>query len=211
MTKKVLILGHSFVRRFEQFVLNSLDARVNENLNLNNDEVQISYSGHGGASLERIRALGTSYVREQRPDVVIIQAVSNDLCKPEKTVDLIFRRLIEFVVDLRYGESVRSVVILQTLHRIAPLKPTRYQVDLPWFNSRVDELNRRISEYIKEVEGVNFFRLSGFWNPSTRSTVYLDDGVHLNKQGHIKYYNNIRAVVVSTLKYLHNDEFQWER
>lgn len=112
MTKKVLILGHSFVRRFEQFVLNSLDARVNENLNLNYDEVQISYSGHGGASLERIRALGTSYVREQRPDVVIIQAVSNDLCKPEKTVDLIFRRLIEFVVDLRYGESVRSVVIL---------------------------------------------------------------------------------------------------
>lgn len=78
MTKTVLILGHSFVRRFEQFVLNSLDARVNENLNLNYDEVQISYSGHGGASLERIRAPGTSYVREQRPDVVIIQAVSND-------------------------------------------------------------------------------------------------------------------------------------
>lgn len=186
MTKTVLILGHSFVRRFEQFVLNSLDARVNENLNLNYDEVQISYSGHGGASLERIRALGTSYVREQRPDVVIIQAVSNDLCKPEKTVDLIFRRLIEFVVDLRYGESVRSVVILQTLHRIAPLKPTRYQVDLPWFNSRVDELNRRNSEYIKEVEGVTFFRLSGFLNPSNRSNVYLDDGVHLNKQGHRK-------------------------
>lgn len=114
MTKKVLILGHSFVRRFEQFVLNSLDSRVNGNLNLNCDEVQICYSGHGGASLERISALGTSYVREQRPDVVILQAVSNDLCKPEKTVELIFRRLVEFVVDLRYGESVKSVVILQT-------------------------------------------------------------------------------------------------
>lgn len=211
MTKKVLILGHSFVRRFEQFVLNSLDSRVNGNLNLNCDEVQICYSGHGGASLERIRALGTSYVREQRPDVVILQAVSNDLCKPEKTVELIFRRLVEFVVDLRYGESVKSVVILQTLHRIAPLKRIRYEVDIPWFNSRVDELNRRISDYIKEVEGVTFFRLSGFWNPSTRSKVYLDDGVHLNEQGNIKYFNNIRAVVVSSLKYLQNDEPQWER
>lgn len=60
--------------------------------------------------------LGTSYVIEQRPDVVIIQAVSNDLCKPEKTLDLIFRCLIEFVVDIRYGKSVESVVILQTLH-----------------------------------------------------------------------------------------------
>lgn len=157
MTKKVLILGHSFVRRFEQFVLNSLDSRVNGNLNLNCDEVQICYSGHGGASLERIRALGTSYVREQRPDVVILQAVSNDLCKPEKTVDSIFRRL-------------------------ALLKGIRYEVDIPWFNSRVDELNRRISDYIKEVEGVTLFRLSGFWNPSTRSKVYLDDGVHLNEQ-----------------------------
>lgn len=48
MTKKVLILGHSFVRRFEQFVLNSLDSRVDENLNLNRDEVQISCSGHSG-------------------------------------------------------------------------------------------------------------------------------------------------------------------
>lgn len=78
---------------------------MNRNLNLNYDEVQISYGGHSGASLEQIRALGTSYVSEQRPDVVIIQAVSNDLCKQEKTVDLIFERLIEFVVALRYGES----------------------------------------------------------------------------------------------------------
>lgn len=164
MTKKVLLLGHSFVRRFEQFVLNNLDSRVNGNLNLNCDEVQICYSGHGGASLERIRGLGTSYVREQRPDVVILQAVSNDLCKPENTVDLIFRRLVEFVVDLRYGESLKSVVILQTLHRIAPLKRIRYEVDIPWFNSRVDELNRRISDYIKEVEGVT-------------SSVYQDSGI----------------------------------
>lgn len=65
-----------------------------------------------------------SYVREQRPDAVIIQAVSIDLCKPRKTVDLVFRCLIEFVVELRYGKSVKSVLILQTVHRIAPLKPT---------------------------------------------------------------------------------------
>lgn len=204
MTKNVLILGHSFVRRLEHFVLNNLDSRVNENLNLNRDEVRICYSGHGGASLEKIRALGMAYVRENRPDVVIIHGVSNDLCKPEKSVDSIFRQLIEFLIDLRYGQSVKSVIILQTLHRISPLRRTRYEVNLPWFNSRADELNRRVSDYTKGVDGAKFFRLQGFWNFSTKSSVYLDDGVHLNRQGNIKYYNNIRAVVVSVLKSLHN-------
>lgn len=37
--------------------------------------------------LGRIRALGTSYVREQRPDVVIIQAVSNDLSPEDYGLD----------------------------------------------------------------------------------------------------------------------------
>lgn len=77
MTKTVFIICTSFVRGFEQFVSNNLDSHVNGNLNLNCDEVQISNSGHGGASLERIRALGMAYVREQHLDVVISQAVSN--------------------------------------------------------------------------------------------------------------------------------------
>ena len=144
MSKKVLILGHSFVRRLEQFVINSVDSRVNENLNLDCDEVCVYYRGHSGASLQRIRALGISYVRELRPDITIIHALSNELCKRDRTVDAVFRELVDFVISLRYGESVKSVVILQTLHRLAPVRRIRYGVNVHWFNSRVDALNGRI-------------------------------------------------------------------
>ena len=204
MSKKVLILGHSFVRRLEQFVINSVDSRVNENLNLDCDEVCVYYRGHSGASLQRIRALGISYVRELRPDITIIHALSNELCKRDRTVDAVFRELVDFVNSLRYGESVKPVVILQTLHRLAPVRRIRYGVNVHWFNSRVDALNGRIANYLRNVDGAAFFRLSGFWAPSARATKYCDDGVHLNEQGNISYYNNIRAVVVSSLKSLEN-------
>lgn len=202
MSKKVLILGHSFVRRFEQYVANNGDRRVNTNLNLDSDEVRIHYCGQGGASLKKIRALGLSYVREIRPDIVVIQALSNELCKRDKSVDSIFRELIDFVIFLRYTESVKSVVVLQTLHRLAPTRPIRYEVDIEWFNSRVQAMNERISDYLRNVDGATFFRLSGFWSPQSQAAKYCDDGVHLNEEGNKSYYNNVRAVVVSSLKSL---------
>ncbi|XP_062595669.1 uncharacterized protein LOC134257029 [Saccostrea cucullata] len=206
MTIKVLILGHSFIRRLENFVTDNSDHRVTPNLNLNSEEVQIFYSGYGGASLAQIRAQGTYYVRDLRPDVVLLQAVSNDLCRRNTSVNDIYRELVDFVIYLRYEENVKKVVVLQTLHRIPPTRRIRFHVDTAWFNTRVDELNRRVSNYLKNVDSATFFRLSGFWCPNNQRAVFLADGVLLNYQGNKKYYNNVRAVIVSMIKSINNDE-----
>jgi hypothetical protein len=51
------------------------------------------------------------------------------------------------------------------------------------------------------VEGVQFWRHSGFWSPENQELVYTDDEMHLNEvYGYTKYYNSVRAAVVSLLK-----------
>jgi hypothetical protein len=58
-----------------------------------------------------------------------------------------------------------------------------YTVDIPWFNDRVDTLNTFVRNYFKEdrVEGVQFWRHSGFWSPENQELVYTDDEVHFNE------------------------------
>ena len=89
---------------------------------------------------------------------------------------------------------------------------TKDAVDIPWFNDRVDTLNTFLRNYFtlntflrnyfKEdrVEGVEFWRHSGFRSPENQELVYTDDGVHLNEvYGCPKYYNGALAAVVSLL------------
>jgi hypothetical protein len=71
------------------------------------------------------------------------------------------------------------------------------------FNDRVDTLNTFLRNYFKgdRVEGLQFWRHSGFWSPENQELVYTDDEVHLNElYGYTKYYNSVRAAVVSLLK-----------
>jgi hypothetical protein len=60
-----------------------------------------------------------------------------------------------------------------------------------------------LKNYFKEdkVEGVQFWRHSGFWSPDNQELVYTDDEVHLNEvYGYTKYYNSVRVAVVCLLK-----------
>jgi hypothetical protein len=66
------------------------------------------------------------------------------------------------------------------------------------FNDRVDTLNTLLRNYFKEdrVEGVQFWRHSGFWSSKNQELVYTDDGVHLNEvYGYAKYYNSVLLLV----------------
>lgn len=134
----VIILGHSFVCRLEQFIARSNDHRVSNNFNIRTDEVAVHFVCKRGASLQQIRALGLNYVTKLQTSVVLLQGVWNDPCDGNKSVNDIFRQLVVFVITPRYGKSVKKVVVLQTLYRLPPTFRVRYKVDTTWFNSRVD-------------------------------------------------------------------------
>jgi lysophospholipase L1-like esterase len=139
-------------------------------------------------------------VASLQPAVVLLQVGSNDLCQLDKSVQEIEQKLIGLVLTLKYCYNVQRVAVLQILHRQWPRRRMRYPVDIPWFNDRVDTLNTFLRNYFKEdrVEGVEFWRHSGFRSPVNQELVYTDDGVHLNKvYGYPKYYNGALAAVVS--------------
>ena len=83
MAQTVLIFGHSFVCRLQQFIAQNSDPRVSMNFNLKSEEVSVAYLGKRGACIKQIRASGLDIVTRMKPSVVLVQGVSNDLC--EKT------------------------------------------------------------------------------------------------------------------------------
>ena len=182
---------------------NSEHHLVDNNMCFDPSRETVNMRGYRGGKLNDIKQRGMLEVSKLRPDVVLLQIGSNDLCDPELTVRDIAKGVIEIVLSLLYSHDVKKVVVLQILHRIPPSRKTRYAVDTNWFNSRCDEVNHYLNNYFADnkVEGARFWRHSGFWSPASKQQVYTWDGDHLNdKTGYPKYYRRIRAAMVTVLK-----------
>ena len=176
---------------------------VNLNLNLNPHSEQVFLRGYPGAKIDYIKERCLHMVGSLQPTVVLLQVDSNDLCQLDKSVQEMEQNLIGLVLALQYCYHVQRVAVLQILHRQWPKRRIRYPVDIPWFNDLVDTLNTFLRNYFKEVrmEVVQTWKPSGFWTPENQELVYTDDGVHLNEvYGYPKYFNSVRAAVVSLLK-----------
>lgn len=109
---------------------------------------------------------------------------------------------VDLVDTLHHIYNVQFVAVLQILHRIPAKCRVRYPVDTVWFNERVDETNLKLDAMLRSMRGTCLWRHKGFWAPSTQLEVFCADGVHLSAAGLKRYYNSLRAVVVSVLKHL---------
>jgi hypothetical protein len=139
-------------------------------------------SSYPGAKIDYIKERCLHMVGSLEPRVVLLQVGSNDLCQLNKSVQVIKQKLIGLVLTFKCCYLVQRVAVLQILHRKWPRWRIRYPVDIPWFNDRVDTLNTFLRNYSKEdrVEGVQFWRHSGFWSPENQELVHTDDEVHFN-------------------------------
>ncbi len=181
MQNTILFLGHSFIVR-----------------------LHVVYRGFSGCTIDIISQRGIREVDTFKPALVCLQIGSNDLCSIDVEVHDLVDKIVDFTEMLR-GRGVRRVCVYQILHRKPPTKPGRFAVDSEWFNSRVDLVNRLLDERLGRdfLSGVRFWRHAGFWSPENKAKVFCEDGVHLNEtQGYPKYYNSVRASVVSGLNSL---------
>jgi len=69
--RSVLILGHSFVRRFHELLNRGRDNGTEVGLNLS--FVDISYLGIGGRTVHALIALDLAKVGALRPDIIILE------------------------------------------------------------------------------------------------------------------------------------------
>ena len=103
---KVLLYGHSFIRRLENFVQR---ADVSRNFDFN-DNTEVSYVGYGGATVSRLRKDSDRIVQSYRPDILILQIGGNDTVI-ESDPQVIFNEIVSFARHLHYTLFIREVVV----------------------------------------------------------------------------------------------------
>ena len=160
---RMLILGHSFIRRLNSFITHStnLDHRF-----MLHEAAQFKWHGVGGRKVEKNYSQWSS-----RGGVV---------CAPycDTTVGNLFAAsAIENLVGILYDEhSVRQICVCQTLNR----------ENVAAFNARVKALKKYLKVLLEPILYCFLGGHRGFWNTSQR--YFARDGVHLNKLEHYKYY-----------------------
>ena len=75
---RVLILGHSFIRRVHDFLCRNFNAHIAKNLSLDGD-LLVRWHGIGDRTVSKTREYDLGVVEEFAPNVVIMQLGTNDL------------------------------------------------------------------------------------------------------------------------------------
>ena len=98
---RVLILGHSFIRRVHDFLCRNFNAHIAKNLSLDGD-LLIRWHGIGGRTVSTTREYDLGIVEEFAPNVVIMQLGTNDLT----TISAVKMRLHSGLYPLIHNREV---------------------------------------------------------------------------------------------------------
>jgi len=179
---RVLILGHSFIRRLNNFITESrhLDHRF-----LIHEAAVFKWQGAGGRTVAKTMRCDLHVVKAFAPHIVILQLGTNDLSHLDPLV--VGSEIEELVCHLYNSYNVKLVCVCQTLYR---------QTDSA-FNTRVRALTKYLKVLLEPLPYCLFWGHRGFWN--TKQRFFARDGVHLNKLGHYKFYRSLRGAVLKSL------------
>jgi hypothetical protein len=106
--RKIIVVGHSFVRRFGDFVRR--DAVAMENLGLEGAEVV--YHGYGGLKMDQLQGMVMARPGWTRGcfDVVVLMIGENDVQRSSTAAE-IFRRLWELVLVVKAVFDAQQMVV----------------------------------------------------------------------------------------------------
>ena len=194
-TPRIQIFGHSFVCHLKRHIRGTDGAF---HLNINGPPL-IQYTGFPGATVSVLRD-NLDVVADFNPHIVILVIGTNDIYDVVNSPNTVAQQIVDLVDTLLFITGVHKVIVLQTLHRQRSVRYTRYPVDPDWYNPRVDELNKSLSEKLNNARHrrSHLWRLKGFWMPSR--DMFADDGCHLTHAGNKKLASNIKAAVVAALR-----------
>ena len=122
---KVLIFGHSFVRRLHDDLVKGFDSRAKQNFNLAGSGVYVCLKGTGDRTVEKVRKYDISAIASIQPDIIILELGTNDLRRlsPEVVGSRIDREeLARFFRDELRVKVVMAcqVIDLKIPHSTAP-------------------------------------------------------------------------------------------
>ena len=178
---RVLILGHSFVRRLHTFLLRNFNAQIAENFSVPGDLV-IRWHGIGGRTVFKTTKFDLCAVEEFAPDVVVLQLGTNDL--PNTSAVETGTAIEDLCRLLHESYGVEVICVCQTLHRH----------NTPSFKRQVNLHSHYLTVVLELLPYTIYWRHRGFWRAKSR--FLARDGVHLNNRGNYKYFRSLRGAVL---------------
>ena len=129
-----LILGHLFVRRMKVFLENNAgNSSFSERFDLENSCLD-KLRGNGGRTVERLMRYDLRATRATKPDILVLEIGSNDLCDPSADPEIVGETITAFVDVLRQEIQHKFTVVCQVIPRRNP--------PFPNYNRRVKKLNK---------------------------------------------------------------------
>lgn len=194
MPVKVLIIGHSFIRRLETYVGQEHIA----NLGLDPAKCTVRLVGFPGLNIGGLRSALRRQLR-WGPDIVIMQIGSNDLSNKIDNVAPHFTKIaseIHEVACMVNGHpTVKQTVVCQMLKRYCRQRSGMSHVE---FNERTAAANEFLSVLVSAEEGMVFWPHSELW---TAPASLYPDGTHLDYgSGYKRYFRSIRGAIIKSLK-----------
>ena len=194
---RVLVIGHSFIRRTHDFIKSNLQDYDNFHIRL--DQAQVSFMGIGGATIKDITSKLTTdkvdIVDVTRPELVLIQLGTKELGWHTVRCDELgedMRLLVNELLDRR----VRRVVICKTLKRGKAGKPPT----MPHFNGRVTIFNNWMKANLAPNPRVMVWNHRGF---TVDIEKHVDKkGLHMNEYGQLKLYRSYKGAILFYLSVL---------
>ena len=94
MAFKILLCGHSFIKRFNNFI-SEHRRDYSYSLNLVPYDIMVHCSGKLGGKVHDL--WGVEDINDFEPDIVVLQCGSNDLCDQHMTPEMLCTNIIQFV------------------------------------------------------------------------------------------------------------------
>ena len=182
---RVLILGHSFIRRLREYIGRNADLDANLHIL---EGIELKWHGVGGRTVLKTVQFDLTVVEKFMPDIVILQLGTNDLSHlPAVNVGSAIEDLTRSLYDLL---NVKCVCVCQTI----------YRTGTPTFNKNVILLNQYLKVVLEPIPYAMFWSHKGFWRAKTN--FMARDGIHLNGLGQYKLYRSLRGAVLRCLQSL---------
>ena len=189
---RVLILGHSFVRRLRSDLHARFDERAAKNFDLQGT-AEIFMHGVGDRTVPKLRKMDMGVITRISPDIVILDIGTNDLAlAPPEVVGSDIEELVRSLVA---EYSVRAVVLCQVTPRTTNKSSN--------FNERAKLLNQYTRVVIDPIEQAICWTHRGFSNPFV--TPFLSDGVHFNPMGQYTLYRSYREAIKHAIGVIRQD------
>ena len=158
----VLIMGHSFVRRFYTFLTSERGLRCEQDLGLGST-CCIRFFDIGGRTISKTCSFDCIAVKSFEPDVVIPELGLNDLTPKDVCPETVGSDLADLVAHLFKVTNAKQIFVCQVLHR--------EQLPRRSYNLDVDKLNKYLKAVISDIpNAIGVCHPSGYTPAITRSS-----------------------------------------